>query len=454
MKFLEDTSDEKALKKQIELISNFKIKFDKLSDQDSILEENTRNLIENKYKIYFDNDYKSYLIKAFIVTVYDYGYYTYIRKIMSDIIDVLDNTSCSKILTPKQVGPICWFMSTFVAMFYSQRSREIILKVSKRWNTDKILSKLLKRVLNDYYLSSKGDKIEYMKFKGDEIFVNILTELHKENKTMFAYNPDKSKGGFNPIFYIGRLYNLLNIDYTMFEYNIEKDSLVYSLLNEEFNSYIGIKHSNIDNIYNNEIYNNEIYNIKGKYFFLKYTNQINNEKLFKKKPPILIVSTGTISDIFDNTKIFYGIKGKNIFNNEISDTNIKNIIQSMDNTIYYNDGVYHLDSVLLTNWNKIDYKHSIAGITCKDKRFVYNGWTRTSMDPVMIDKNITLNIPCELMPYDWNVKHHGDFCLNNRTCILDIMKIKKGEEYNRDLCFNFNKGNRILVYVRKDEPNA
>ena len=29
---------------------------------------------------------------------------------------------CSRILTPKQVGPICWFMATFVAMFYSQQS--------------------------------------------------------------------------------------------------------------------------------------------------------------------------------------------------------------------------------------------------------------------------------------------------------------------------------------------
>ena len=31
--------------------------------------------------------------------------------------------TCSRILTPKQVGPICWFMATFVAMFYSQRNR-------------------------------------------------------------------------------------------------------------------------------------------------------------------------------------------------------------------------------------------------------------------------------------------------------------------------------------------
>ena len=324
-------------------------------------------------------------------------------------------------------------MATFVAMFYSQRSREIILKVSKRWNTDNIFT-LLKRVLNDYYL---GDKIEYMKFK-DDTFVNILTELHKVNKTIFTYNPDKNKGG-NPLFYIGRLYNLLNIDYTMFEYNIENDSLVYSLLNEEFNNFIYIKNSHSTKFY--------AY-IKYKYLFLKYTNQINFDKMFKKKPSILIVSTENISDIFDNLT-FYGIKGKNIYNNEINDSNIKKNIQSMDDIINYNDSLYHLDSVILSNWNKmvLNNDHAIAGITCKENKFVYNGWTRTSMDPSIIDNEITRNIPCELMPYDWNVKNHGDFCLNTKTCIPDIMKIE-GEEYNKKLCFNFNKGNRILVYVK------
>ena len=39
-------------------------------------------------------------------------------------------STCSRILTPKQVGPICWFMATFVAMFYSQRSRKLLLEAS------------------------------------------------------------------------------------------------------------------------------------------------------------------------------------------------------------------------------------------------------------------------------------------------------------------------------------
>jgi hypothetical protein len=46
---------------------------------------------------------------------------------------------CARILTPKQVGPLCWFMATFVAMFYSQRSRKLLLEASNSWNNKKAI---------------------------------------------------------------------------------------------------------------------------------------------------------------------------------------------------------------------------------------------------------------------------------------------------------------------------
>ena len=40
------------------------------------------------------------------------------------------------------------------------------------------------------------------------------------------------------------------------------------------------------------------------------------------------------------------------------------------------------DSVLLGNWNKNEkvIGHAIAGIKCKGHKFVYNGWTRSTID--------------------------------------------------------------------------
>ena len=67
---------------------------------------------------------------------------------------------CSRILTPKQVGPICWFMATFVAMFYSQRSRKILLDASDNWNTREEIFKSLKHILDDKYLKVESRESE------------------------------------------------------------------------------------------------------------------------------------------------------------------------------------------------------------------------------------------------------------------------------------------------------
>jgi hypothetical protein len=69
------------------------------------------------------------------------------------------------------------------------------------------------------------------------------------------------------------------------------------------------------------------------------------------------------------------------------------------------------------------------------------------MDPVMINKELARKIPCELMKYDWNIKYNGDFCLNPAKCIPEALQHQLKDH---DLCFNFSKGKRILVYVRKD----
>jgi len=119
----------------------------------------------------------------------------------------------------------------------------------------------------------------------------------------------------------------------------------------------------------------------------------------------------------------------------------------MSEKITYHGSEYKLDSVILSNYNiRKNHGHAIAGITCKSKKYIYNGWTRTSMDPVMANTRITRNIPCELMPYNWNIQKDNDFCLNTKKCIPDII-----EFFNDDkLCFNFDTGNRILIYIRKD----
>ena len=117
---------------------------------------------------------------------------------------------CSRILTPKQVGPICWFMATFVAMFYSQRSRKLLLEASKSWdvkkgifpifwNNRKKLFTLLKQVLDDKYLKTENrESKDYKNYKrfSDNTFGKILTLLNRIDKKSFPYIPNYIRGGF------------------------------------------------------------------------------------------------------------------------------------------------------------------------------------------------------------------------------------------------------------------
>uniref|UniRef100_A0A6C0LEB3 Uncharacterized protein n=1 Tax=viral metagenome TaxID=1070528 RepID=A0A6C0LEB3_9ZZZZ len=331
---------------------------------------------------------------------------------------------CSRILTPKQVGPICWFMAAFVAMFYSQRSRRKLLNASKHWNTKKDLFTLLKQVLDDKYLKTASRESGDYKMFSDNTFAMILELLYKENNKAFPYNPKTTSGGFNSEYYIGKLYKLLNIDYKIFDYNVSDKHLFYSYLNDELNSMeYRIVRKNIRTLVNGN-----------RNFHYVDENMT--------APPVLLVIA---HDNKEFTKFY-----KNIFPNTIiNDGDTKKNITSLSENIYYRGAEYNLDSVILSNWNKRKTGHAIAGITCKKNKFVYNGWTRTSMDPQMANTGITRKIPCELMKYGWNIKKHNDFCLNTKTCIPDILKTKN-EIKQADLCFNFSKGRRILVYIQKD----
>jgi len=332
--------------------------------------------------------------------------------------------TCSRILTPKQVGPICWFMAAFVAMFYSQRSRRKLLNASKNWYIGNKLFALLKQLLDDKYLKVESRESEdYEKFR-DDTFGEVLSLLNKEDSKAFPYNPKTVSGGFNPEFYIGKLYKLLGVDYKMFDYNVSDNHLFYHFSNEELSSIEYRIEKRRVNIY---LYDNK---------FFKY------EDKHMAAPPILMV-------LVRDDKVTTDFNKAQFPHTLIPDGDTKTNLTSLKEKIYYHGIEYNLDSVILANWNKKKIGHAIAGISCKKKKYIYNGWTRTSMDPAMIDKAITRNIPCELMPYDWNIKKHGDFCLNSKKCIPDILKTKK-EAKKVDLCFNFSKGKRVLVYVRKD----
>ena len=340
---------------------------------------------------------------------------------------------CSKILTPKQVGETCWFMAVFVSMFYSQRSRKILLDASKDWDIKKDLFKKLNDILRDKYLK-KGKGNDYIDYNGD-IFIEILSLLYEENQLVFPYNPKEFSYGFWAHVYIGRLYKLLNVDYKMFDYEPIHNRVAYSAFNEELDIF---RYSVINKTIQRRV---DIPVEKG----YKYVED-------KKTPPILIIR------LYDYDGFNLYDKGSMLESHVLPDGEAKDELKSLKEKIIYNKKIYKLDSTILLSFNGNEYgkSHYITGITCKNKKYIYNGWLRTQMDPKTVDENKTIKIPCELMRYEWDVNNNY-FCLDTSNCspkILDyqhpIYRAPLTQALRMKYCFNFNNGKRLLIYVRED----
>ena len=342
---------------------------------------------------------------------------------------------CNRVLTITQYGPTCWFNAILMSMLYSQRSRKKLLKASEKWNKRIKIYSIIKYILHNKYI--KKDIIEDYKYFDNIKPENILTYLNKFDKNLFEFDPKKDSG-YSPMLYVNKLYNFFNIKTLLLNtfYDNNKRNIGYSL----YNHYEIIKQKK--NNSNNEI-KLKIHNLYKEFIHKKLTN-IN--------PDILIIQDKLKESLNKDYKTNYSHYDlKHYFN----DNDINNLT-SFNDTINFNNNIYELDSVILNNYNvDKDMSHSIAGITCKSKKYVYNGWTRYTLNDFNITddmKNKFFDLPCELMPFEWDVKKSNEFCLNTKQCIPLLLKTKE-DKANNKLCFSFDKGPRILIYVKKNKTD-
>jgi hypothetical protein len=301
-------------------------------------------------------------------------------------------------------------------MFYSQRSRKVMMESSKTWDirskagVERTVFSLFRKLLYGHYLivgDEPANSNEYKTFN-ENTFVEILKRLREMNNKDYPYNPDDNEPYYMDS-YIYKLYNLFGVDCKMFDYIPERQELYYSSINKEFDRNISI--SSIDN---------EKPYIEGLPPYILSTD-VDVYKDDKHAPTILIITIEGLLTPFKKNKIY--------------DDDVKRQFTSMKEEITYNGTVYILDSVYLGNANETDFNHAIVGMTCKKKKFVYNG------EPV-----IKGNFPCVLMRHNWNILQDRDFYLWDNDCELHD-KPKRADE-NR---YNFSEGKRRFIYVRKNE---
>jgi hypothetical protein len=241
---------------------------------------------------------------------------------------------------------------------------------------------------------------------------NILRMLYKYDNKSFMLN--KFNRGFNSSVYLTKFYKMLNVNCIM----LAKfdDHILYDTLNHIESA--SFKKNGIVRI-----------TTEGK------SSQYIATKL-EEVPDVLVVRC-----------LEKNIESQLLHRRLTDADNIRNVM-SLDDVIVYNNCTYELDSVILSNWN-YEHKssHAISGVTCNGNRYVYNGWTVNTVDPAMQNVSTNLNsLPCELMRFDWNVKKNVQFCLNQKQCKLDLIY----KTIPDDMCFSFNKGGRLLIYIKKD----
>jgi len=322
---------------------------------------------------------------------------------MSNIVD-----KCPKLsILPKFIGNT-WFNAILIISLYSQGVRQILLKNSRTWYKDDKLLMILKYILFNYNNPQKVQDY-FKKIDPNKLLLLILKRFK--------------------------------------EYNVKNWSADFII---KFLKLLSIKCMDII-YYNNNYYLNLddqlTFHSSGSYKILKKTRPMEVNSILRKNkqelenvPQILCIYHNKLNNVINETFNKLSVTDFDISNtNSYQGLNI-NGINTYENEITFNGHKYKLDAVSIANYYG-DKKHSIVGITCNNKRYVYNNW----------DENKKTS-PCSLIQYNWDLKKNESFCFNSKTCELDFIR----SDNKHKLCFSFTKGDRILFYtlIRKKSKSS
>lgn len=367
---------------------------------------------------------------------------------------------CETIATIPQFGGTCWFNAILMATLYSQKSRKLLLKVYKDWDEDNKFLMIMKELLLYNYVFTEKVQHFLNKFKPEVIILYMIhyfqnDVLRKHFKSIIknsAYNDFAGNSQF-----INKMYKYLGVKCLDICYDEKSNKFLFNINRK-------IKYENHEN---NLMYS---HNYNSKEIDFERDKQ-ENQKILDEKPDVIIFTHSKLSNKYldhlkidvlkqlnDKTKNAY----QDIFNlskypNANMDKYNLDDLKNYQDTIKFNGSDYKLDSCLLNNYNDTnDITHLIAGITCKEKRYVYNGWDK-NLSIAKMKEIKTLNKACKLLRFDWDLhKTSGDdsFCFNTAECTKIILNEKEKLFKNDDLCFSFNKfynGGTVLIYIRDDK---
>lgn len=335
---------------------------------------------------------------------------------------------CKEVFTIPQFTGTCWFNSLLMALFYSELSRNFFLDhlenvPCKMKKEKKYFYKVIDHFLRRTYIKSKKQIDEFQNQLRPE---NILRNLHKVNKTIFYFDPTK-KTGWTGEMYLPQLFEYIGM---------KQKVLFLNTSNNEQGLQMSLKNYPIE-VKNNHIF----YTTKSSKVI---QNMIEANNITKPIPKKDIV-------IPDHIDILV-IERKNVNTRLLGNVSIGytlNVNEQLEEVLQFKNTSFKLDSMLLANFNMGVCKkgHQISGVTCKDKRFLYNGWTTKTKDPARNNTSKNGNVDaCDLFEFDWFAnKNKKSFCIDSSMCEYPQASILN-EKVN--VCFDIEKGAKTYIYLR------
>jgi hypothetical protein len=314
--------------------------------------------------------------------------------------------------------------SILMASLYSENSRDMIIKNAKKWDSSNKYKLLIKRIVNKNKRQLDILKELYL-LNPDEIFIDNMFFL-KDSSNKQKFGKELTESGLKKINWI---------DDFIIDFYRSLDISCLDIYKINDNCYLNLYKFIGWKLIKDEKYSTEL-NISS---FLK----IKENKMIPKNPDVLIVFDNELNKSIKKNYIdpFVATISKsgneeNKFKRYLEQVFVSedkyNIDINDEEVITLNGEEYILDSILLRFGDK-----SVVGFKCNGEKYVYNNFSSSTESP------------CSVIKFDWKY-NKGNYCYNPDKCELEYDNMKDIKE----LCFDFNEGNKTLIYIKKNKDNV
>jgi len=319
-------------------------------------------------------------------------------------------SSCSRVYAPLQEGSICWFVAIFTTLFFSQYTRIVMKRHARRVLNDPDRRQIAEAVLEitKGYESGRMSQRAISHIKPRQ----FLADLRKVRSNVFNRRKNNiEEAHYLP--YLQAMYGFLKVPHLFLGFVDGK--FVYSAFNKD----LPLEMSEWVNAVP--------------------TLPASGMSVNTNNPEVLIITR----DIAENaTQAMWDGPRPNI--GQIRGFDPREHMERLT----YNGKAYVLDSCIIGAELKTaacHVAHAIAGVTCNDYKYVYNGWAARSGDPAMRGASaVVRNMPCAIARYDW--PKNKSFCINSKACSFENAR---PNQIGRELCFNAVQRSSV-TYIRAD----